>query len=273
MKYKIYQSFYKQDQINYLDKEFEPFDNVSNSHPQYMEYPIFYKIRKLAKQDNLDVWGYVSWKWKNKLVGCDAKTLLDIIEENPNYDVYIFNPYPIHVVYAYNVWEQGYGCHPHILEICKHLFPLLNIDPKWVYQPMHPDTMYYALYCAGGTKFWDGFLDLMNTYIKNINKLPLRIRRLHDSSANYGPLPDLWYFPFIQERLLSTFITINKLKVFPYHHRIEDLGFISEKMNFLKISALKYKDKKLLKDWLDLRKQSNYFMQTNWLDKFDSSLF
>ena len=276
MQFKIFQAYYKEEHKQFLDKEFEPLDNTANTFGDYREYPLFLEIYNKAQEQNLDVWGYVSWKWKDKLYNLQAKDLIDHITDNPGYDVYFWNPYPNHAVAALNVWEQGQSVHPNLIRIMEYIFPTIGIHTNWLYQPMHPDVMYFGLYCAGNHKFWDGFLQLAKKYKDCVDNLPTQIKLLHNQGAGYPPFPDLWYFPFVHERLLSTYLTINysNLKIFHYHNDKEQYGYMWDRLYFLKSMAIKYKEPAILMEYQELRDylKINYHFSRDWIQRFDKNL-
>jgi len=273
---KIFQAYYLQDQLSQLDNEFVPYNNTSNLEGDYREYPIFKDLYNIGVNENLDLWGYFSWKWKEKLYGLKALDIKQQVEKYPGYDVYFWNPFSEHAVFFFNVWEQGQIHHPHLITIMEHIFPKLGLDPNWVYQPMHPDVIWFGLYCVGNKKFWQGFLDFADIYKNSIDQLPYHIKNLHNSGAQYEYFPTLWYFPFIHERLLSTYLTINypDLKIWHYHHRKDDLGYIWDRLYHLKTMAIKYKEVELLKEWQHLRYQLgvNCKFSEQWVSKFDKNL-
>lgn len=276
MNFKIFQAYYKPEHVEFLDPEFEPLDNTANLQGQYREYPLFLEIYQRAKEQNLDVWGYTSWKWRDKLYNLTAQNLLDHIANNPDYDVYFWNPFSDHAVAAINVWEQGQHWHPNLHRIMDHLLPILGLDSNWFYQPMLPDVMYFGLYCAGNNKFWQGFLEFATKYKDAIDNFPSDIKQLHQQGAGYPPFPELWYFPFIHERLLSMYLTVHykDLKIFHYHHDKDRFGYMWDRLHFLKTMAIKYKEPEILAEWQALRThlKLNYNFSTNWLQKFDKTL-
>jgi hypothetical protein len=260
MNLKIFQAYYHNDQLPYLDKEFLTLNNTANLDPRRREYPIFLQANTKAKELSLDYWGYVSWRWKQKLPGLTANDLLNLVSDNPGHDVYIFNPYAQYAVACINVWEQGLNCHPDIIQIMHHVCPKIGIDLRYLYQLQHPDTIYFGLYCVGNDKFWNGFLDLARRYDRCLTELPKHIQDAHESSARYTPHPDLGYFPFIHERLLTTYINMNKdkLKVFSYQHGKDQLGYLYDKFYFLKTMAIKYQSQEIYEEWKSLRKMINW---------------
>jgi hypothetical protein len=87
--------------------------------------------------------------------------------------------------------------------------------------PMGLEVTCYANYYLGNRLFWDDWLDLIRKYREAIPKLSPRIQALHNGPADYEAFPDLWYFPFIHERLFSTLLLKNydRYSIFSYHYR------------------------------------------------------
>lgn len=216
MKVKIYQPFFKDEDVLGLDPSCVHIDlrNQTAEEALLREHTINMKCRELALADGLDVWGMVSWKYRSKvkeLTGIDfaVSDIIKTIVDNPGFDAYFFDVYPRIMNVAWNVWEHGQWYHPHMLEICEELFPAIGLDINLLYMPMGANISCYANYYMGNQKFWDGWLDLIERYQAAIPKLSPRIRDLHNGPSNYGPFPNLWYFPFIHERLYSTFLLQN----------------------------------------------------------------
>jgi hypothetical protein len=266
MKFKIYQPYFRDDQIPLMDPAFEHLDLRSQTPEEadLREHTINLKCRELAKAEGLDVWGMFSWKWKDKLHGSTGDKIKKMVADHPNHDVYYFNPWPhiIHSDGAYNGWEQGSWHHPHMIEICEELFPLIGIDNRYLYYPHGPEVSCYANYYLGNAKFWDGWLDLIERYRAAIPKLSPRVQELHNGPANYGPFPNLWYFPFIHERLFSTYLTMNRraFHIFGSHHEqtTEDCFLLSDPNNienlkkFVKMRNTKgFNKKDLASQWID----------------------
>jgi len=276
MTYKIYQAYYKPDQIQFLDSKFEPYDNSNSQLHQYREYPIFLDIQQKASHLNLDKWGYFSWKYQQKLPGLTGDIICKQIENNPDYDVYFWNPFSNYAVTAYNVWEQGQYFHPHLIDIMEHIFPIMGLDVNLLYQPMLPKVIYFGLYCVGNRKFWDGFLDLASKYEHSIEHLPDSIAKLHNGPAGYEPFPDLGYFPFIHERLLSTYLHLNRntLRIWSHHHNFQQYGDVWHLLYSVKLHAISTGDINLWHYYFRLRRQvgCNIHYAENWLNKIDNNI-
>jgi hypothetical protein len=280
MKIKIYQPFFKDEDIPGLDPDSEHLDfrNQSPEDALLREHTINRRCRELAIEQGLDVWGMVSWKYRQKvrdITGIDfsVHAMIEYIKSHPNKDVYFFNVYPIIVDQAYNAWEHGQWYHPHMIEICEELFPLIDLDPLLLYLPMGPEVSCYANYYMGNQTFWDGWLELIEKYIAAIPKLSDRVRQLHNGPSDYGPFPDLWYFPFIHERLFSTYLLSNytRFQVQPGH-----LGTLGECAGILSHVYTKTGelDVDIAKTFLEFRKNKPSFLSLNkedlasgWLEK------
>lgn len=257
MKLKVFQTFYRDDQISELDHEFEPFDNRANPSPELMEFYCNMVLYDRAEKEKLDLWGNLSWTWKNKLSGMTANDVIERINSNPGYDVYFFNGFYDQVFQHYNVWEQGFRFHTNIIDIIEHAAPLMEVDPKWIHQPMGKKVSFFACYCVGTRDFWKGYLDLVTSFCTAIPNFDQSvINKMHEPSG-YIPNPGLWYFPFIQERLFSTYLVMNyqRFKILPYHHQ-EDLYDANYRhLVDLKEQAIETGDIKLLEQWRQTRNQ------------------
>ena len=262
MKFRIFQSYYEPQQKTLLDSEFTPLDNTDNLNPELREYPILKKCHRLAQEQGLDAWGYFSWRWREKLGDVAARDVLKFIEDNAGHDVYIFNPQAEFSVACINVWEHGQYYHPKILEIMKRVYPGMSLGIKNLYQLMHPDTMFFSQYCTASMRFWDDYFLFLDRYINYIPNMDKDTQTLHDSSADYARDFDLGHFPFIIERLLSSFVamTTDKYKIKTLHYHTVPRDYIYDKLYFLKESAIRYQDQRIVYEWLNFRKQVNWYL-------------
>lgn len=254
---KIYQCFYNKDQEKDLDKSFFKLDNTKNLKPELREYYLNNICYEKSIEENLDLWGVFSWSYKSK-INISGEEILNIIQQNTEKDVYFFNPYYTTSLMYYNTWENGKYHHKHMISILESLFPLLNIDLKYLYDPMNTDDMFYCCYCIANKKFWDGYNKIFLKYFECLNMLDEKIKKMHDSCAEYLKDQSLNYFPFIHERFLSCYIKMNNFNVNSFH--INDKRSWNkrdkEHDNLRKESILE-KNKIKLRQWLD--KRSNYY--------------
>ena len=212
---KIYQAYYKQEQIPNLDPEFTPYDNTDNPVKNLYEHYIYHQVRKLSLANNVDRWGVFSWRWKNKLQNVSAAEVLNLVNDAPQADVIIFNAYPSDELVAYNIWEQGSWHHPYIVTLGHKLLELMGEDPKLIYQPMDYTTYVAANYFVGTAKFWDGLLEFLDRHVAAIDLLDQEHKKMLHSNPRYDDpslayldqyYPGLDYTGFICERLISTYL-------------------------------------------------------------------
>lgn len=262
--FKIYQAYFDNSQLQYLDPEFTPLDNTDNLQPELREYPLFLKCRDRAVQDGVNMWGYMSWKWKQKLKNVSAQFVIDRVKNNPDYDVYFFNYY--NAIPYYNVWEQGAYRHTHMMDIMECIFPLMGIDPSVLYQPMNNNVSFYALYCIGNKTWWDGLIEFTTRFISAVDKLPDNIKLLYNQSAGYE-IKSLNYFSFIHERLLSTYLWLNqhRLKVLPYHDTT--ISPVDSMLEDIKSTAIQTAAVSTSDAWFRLRNSYYPQFRNNWSAK------
>ena len=88
---KIFQIYFKPELKDQCDPLFTPLDNTANPRPELREWDVWDRYHEQHLAENLDHWGYVSWKFKEKtnLTGDQVHSHINV---NPGYEVYLFNP-------------------------------------------------------------------------------------------------------------------------------------------------------------------------------------
>lgn len=255
MNFKIYQSFYNKNQEQFIDKNFEKLDNTENLKPELREYHIYKmcddKIKK--EKNNLTHWGVLSWCYKDK-INISSEKIIETINNNPDYDLYFFNPFYLESLVFYNSWENGNHHHKEMISIVEQLFPILNLDTKYIYDPMNTNNMFYCCYFIANKNFWDGYFEIFDKYFDALKKIDSKIIELHNKTADYKKDSNLNYFPFIHERLIACYTSMKNLKVHATHnlHGINRSKLYIDHNNLKKESILE-KNKTKLKKWIDER--------------------
>ena len=262
MSIRIYQAYYKQEQLSNLDPEFTPYDNTSNPVNNLYEHHIYHQVRTLSLENNIDKWGVFSWQWKSKLSGVSAESILRMAAQGAEADVIIFNAYPYDEVISYNVWEQGVWSHPYILVLGRKLLELMGEDPDLVYQPMDFRVYCAANYFVGNRAFWDGLLEFLDRYVAAIDQLDDEYKSMLYSSAGYEPNPKLDYTGFICERLISTYLVkmLDTLVIGAYapgEHPLKSM----------KHDAIMTHNKELMLEWDRHRPASGPKIAREWIEK------
>ena len=139
----LYQSYYKNEHIEFLNDGCIPYDNTKNESPNEREYPLFKNIYELEK-DKGNLWGLVSFRFKEKTL-LEPKEFINWIEQNPGYDVYYIDPFLDVSVSYQNLWTQGEMWHPGLYDYFRELTGPMCSNIKY-----HPDDFitcnFFCLY-------------------------------------------------------------------------------------------------------------------------------
>ncbi len=213
--------------------------------------------------EGLDMWGMFSPKWNTKLKYPVSHIKL-ALESNPGHDVYLFNHARVTDALTLNVWEQGEMSHPGIYKVAKKALEIAGYD----YNILNAVTGKYTCYSHSfvATKaFWTEFLQFLHT-IKSIldHQLPPEEDLIYKSPAGYKIDSSLTMFPFIIERMLSTFLCLKQYNVYkhPYDFSVyqvasEDKEFfvsLFESLIGLKEQAIATSSPEFYKYWDNFRK-------------------
>lgn len=272
MNYRIYQCYYKTEHQARLTPEFTSFDNRANPHPELREYYLALELRDLARSSGLDMWGMMGPTWNRKLYGIQAADIIRHIDTNPGYDVYFFDAFTEQMIRGYNVWEQGSWYHPDIIEIVETGFTAMGLDLTSLHQPMGRDLVFFNCYCVATRQFWDGYLDLTTKWLDKVSDWPETVQAKLFGASQYGPESDLWYFPFIQERLYSTFLLMNRdnFRIMPYHLNEDYHAAAYGNIYHMKEQAIREGNRDLLEQWRQQRNQIQHGPDwaQHWISEF-----
>jgi hypothetical protein len=219
MKIKVFQSYFEDSQRALVDPLFTPFDNTANKEPHLREYHIFQRLRNEGHTDGLDLWGMVGPRWQDKL-HFDSQDLFDNIENNPGHDVYIFNHAQTLAALTHNVWELSDRYHPGITQVAKELLTRMGHSDVTT-RFMTESVVCYCSYFVATNEFWADYLKFLEKakyILDNLEDGP--VKDAYQASANYRRDPQLTLFPFIIERLFSTFLSLNP--TYQVYHRPYD---------------------------------------------------
>ena len=191
------------------------------ANPEFLRREVAHLIRfydeVIAKGDNEDYFGLFSPKFteKAKLSISDVKAF---IEQNSGQDIYLFNPFPILVYKHLNMWEQGEAGHIGLQQITKQLFHQANINFK--VDSLHRQNYKQVVYCnywVANKLTFDKIMPLIKQ-LDSICESNVEIREKILSHTHYIG-GEACFYPFVFERILSTFLYMNKnIKVLPYEY-------------------------------------------------------
>ena len=240
MSISIWQIQYNDDVVGTYDPDFLRYD--CRDQPEWQKREMAHMLRfydesiapsrlrqiynKLARGDNgdRDCFGLVSPKFFDK-VGISGRDFLNWIEANPGHDVYFINPFPQLAYCNFNVWTQGERWHPGLANIANTLFATANYPIKVEKLPRNTNgTALYSNYWVGTRAFWSSFMSFVRGLDVAVTNLDDDERKAIFSLAPH--YASATYFPFVFERLFSTFLLINEgIKSLPYpYERVEILS-------------------------------------------------
>jgi hypothetical protein len=259
MKTKIFQICFEKDQIDQVDAKLTPFDNTENAHPELREYYNFLKVIDDRLTDDLDAWGMFGPRWHEKLK-VPSDVLFKEIENNPNNDVYLFNHARVQDALFFNVWEQGEYYHKGLKNVAKYILEKLNYDAGVLDSMMESHTTCYCSYFVGTFKFWKDYLEFLVKVGRELDNLPKELYDVMNQSANYARDKELNLFPFLVERLFSTFLLLNKYKVHAmpydysvYKNQIGEFADVLQALSNLKTLTLKHNSEEIFTQWNAIR--------------------
>lgn len=213
MKYEIFQICFDKNQISQVDPLFKPFDNTSNEKPELRELHSFDRIEKEDIAKGLDAWGVFGPRWQEKL-RYPSIEIIQSIDTNPDYDVYVFNHARVVSALTQNVWEHGEIFHQGIKRVTAAAFKEAGYNEK-VLDIIMTKNVCYSSYFVASKVFWKDYLNFVRTIIDKLESLTGEDEKIYRGSANYSRDKNLTMLPFIVERLFSTFLHLNpKYKVY-----------------------------------------------------------
>lgn len=147
----------------------------------------------------------------------------DFIKKNPGFDLYLLDPFHITAYAYFNVWTQGERWHPGLMAVANRLLSLsgytFNVEnfPRQL-----PSVINYCNYWAGARSFWDEYIDFIKPAVEVIKKDKIGERVFYQETKYNKKVGDFKFIPFILERMLSTFLTLNShIKVIRYPFNVE----------------------------------------------------
>ena len=210
MQHNIYQIYYNEFSRKRLDTGFIPYNNIYIDIDRNIEfeYGVMRKLYHLDLLNNNNFNGVLSWKFSDK-TGWSSHELFKKINSYKNIDVFTINPYPQYFLYQ-NVWEQGERYNPGIIDLIEIMYKIASLNTDELKIRMDKGVECYCNYWIAGKRF-------INEYFKyseklyNIFKTNSEIRHKLKNGIRDKNI-EAPFFPFIFERLFSTFLAVNRDK-------------------------------------------------------------
>ncbi|MDT8421792.1 MAG: hypothetical protein RQ754_15305 [Desulfuromonadales bacterium] len=169
------------------------------------------------RQSGASHFGLVSPKFVDK-TGLSGQAFIDWIDAHPGYDVYFVNPFPQLSYWHYNVWDQGEFWHPGLSALANTLFARAGETIRVERLPRNAAaSLLYSNYWVANDSFWQRFMTFVRKLADAVDDLDAADKeKLFARAPHYAPAT---YFPFVFERLFSTFlVTCDGLACLPYPH-------------------------------------------------------
>jgi hypothetical protein len=219
---KIFQIYFKPELKLECDPLFTPLDNTANPRPELREWDVWDREHENILNENLDLWGYVSWKFKEK-TGLTGAQVMSWLADNPGYDVYLLNPCIVNEALFANSWEQGDMHHPNISAIGNTFLTKIgykDIDVKSML--LDRNTTVFANYVVGSRVFWSGFMEFSRRLFTEAELDPEFKQQVFGAGlSNYAHDQTLPNFTFLIERLLPTYIELENINALGYKYTPE----------------------------------------------------
>jgi hypothetical protein len=222
LKTRIFQSYFLPEQLSQIDPLITPFDNTTNTRPELREYHLFKRAIDEGHTNDLDMWGMLGPRWQEK-VKYPAIEMWKSIENAPAHDVYIFNHARVVNALTTNVWEQGEYFHKGIKQVARYALEKVIGSGDVVDVLMTDSVTCYCSYFVATKEFWQDYIRFLDQIKAVLDNLPPELNRIYQSSAGYGRDLTLNLFPFIIERMFSTYLSLTpKWKVYrrPYDYSV-----------------------------------------------------
>lgn len=221
VKLDIYQIYFRKDQRPNLDKEFIPYFKPESEEPEWREYWTFRKNAPKAISGKR-LTGYLSWKFSVKS-GVPAEKFRRFILENPGYDLYFLNPFPLESVLFDNVWKHGEFYHPGITVFSASLLQKAGYQVDIEHQKNTPQQTEYSNYWVGNSQFWKQYMAFTRPLEQYIRKYLTPEEKQYICSIA-DPVSNCSHIPFIFERMFTTLlVTKPEIRALAYTYDAEDL--------------------------------------------------
>lgn len=230
MKLYLYQIYYDENTKPENNSGLLAFDCRNN--PEFLKREIAHLIRfydEIVKDTNNDSYfALLSPRFSEK-TGLTIDQVKNFVLENPNKDIYLFNPFPMQVYSDMNVWDSGELQHEGLKSLTQYLFDTAGISFN-IYEK-HRNTIFNTVYCnywIASKEFLDDFISFIKHLDFTIDRMPEVERAKYFSDARYHTKAS--FYPFIFERLISYFLLLNtNYDVKPYVYSIDSILFDSKK--------------------------------------------
>lgn len=186
-----------------VDPDFLPFDVTADPQPERRETAHMLTFWRRGLHRECSVTGLLSPKFTAK-TGISGRVFNDFIANNPGYDVWFINPYPHYYYLSYNIWEHGEIWYPGLCERASQVFAAARVPVDLrAFPRSKKSTLLFSNIWAGTSSFWDRFM----AFVSHLSIHAETVASVFDE-VPYENGRSV-YFPFIFERLFTTFLVMH----------------------------------------------------------------
>lgn len=191
------------------------FDCCSN--PEYLKREMahwirFYREVVIYGNDD-DYYALLSPKFSQKLE-MPVIEVKNIIYNNPDRDIYLFNPYPMATYLYYNIWEHGEERHSGLITLSEELLRRAEVDYSITNSRNDIFSFAFCNYWVAKKSFLDKFIPFIELLDNTLEQMPNSLKKKYFEQTSYGSYACM--YPFIFERMISLFLCYEKYSVYPY---------------------------------------------------------
>lgn len=228
---------YEPGMADVIDPAFLPFDVTADPQPERREMAHMLAFWRQGSHRKFRISGLLSSKFGEK-TGFNGAIFNDFIDTSPGYDVWFVNPYPAWLYLSYNIWEQGEACHPGLWERTVQVFKAAKIELDLRDFPRSKvNTLIFSNYWAATENFWDRFMPFVENIAAHADKMPSM------SDPTFYGVHKINFFPFLFERLLTTFLVL---------HPDINVKYLKFELPHISEMCINKIDKLLLREWAPL---------------------
>ena len=202
-----------------LDPDFEPLDNAGAERPDWYEYWPMRRFLRATRLDEASWYGIFSPRFhgKTQLTGAQVR---EFAASAGDAQVITFSPHPCHSACFLNVFEQAEHFYPGTLEAAdcflREFAPGFDMD-SFVTQSRNTVFSNFFLARPAFWRRWSATCErLFELSEAPGSRLHAQLNRVHDYAKEGGPSSPVRVKVFLMERVASTLIQRDRVKVANY---------------------------------------------------------
>jgi DNA-binding transcriptional regulator/RsmH inhibitor MraZ len=201
-KTEIFQIYFDDQQLAVLDPAFTPLLNTNKNQLQYREWTVLHQSLLIGQSRDLDIWGFTSWKWYQK-IDRPGSDFLKLIADNPDSKCWFLEPVTRDDDIFDNSWKQGDLCHPGMFDLAQTIFDRLGYKIN-VRTDKIPNCFFN--YFAMDKATWEKYMETLDQVKEIVDADPELSHMMYVKQAEYTFDSSLPFWIFFVERFITSFV-------------------------------------------------------------------